>query len=209
MHVGDELPGGRQLRQLHDPLGRSRQHGGRRVLERQEWSETKLPTPAGSKGAWLYGLSCTRSGTCVAVGGRRLANGKITPLTETRTATGGRWQAAFPSAAGSDPDLQGVWCVSAGKCVAVGGGDQATAKTSPFSLSLNGRTWKYQEFPAPLGGGKEASDAYSVTCLSATRCTAVADTGTVPQYSPNPSNYRAYGVSAFWNGKAWRLVPVA
>jgi hypothetical protein len=175
----------------------------------KKWSETKLATPAGSKGAWLYGLSCPRSKTCVAVGGRRLANGKITPLVETRAAATGRWQPAFPRAAGSDPDLQGVACASVGHCVAVGGGDEATAKTSPFSVFLNGKAWKYRVFPAPLGGGKEASDAYAVTCLSATECVAVGDTGTVPQYSPNPANYRAYGVSAFWNGKAWRLVPSA
>jgi hypothetical protein len=175
----------------------------------KRWSDTMLATPAGSKGAWLYGLSCTRSRFCLAVGGRRLANGKITPLAEAWSAATGRWKAAFPSATGSDPVLENVSCTSAARCLAVGGGDEATAKTSPFSASWNGKTWKYQEFPAPLGGDKEASDAYNVTCVSATDCVAVADTGSAPEYSPNPSNYRAYGVSAFWNGKAWRLVPVA
>lgn len=175
----------------------------------KKWSEVRLAPPAGSDGAWLYGVACTRSGTCVAVGGRRLANGKVTPLAETWTAAKDLWRAAFPSAAGSDPVLEGVSCVSAASCLAVGGGDQATAKTSPFALSWNGKAWKYQEFPAPLGGGKEASDAYDIACLSAANCVAVGDIGSVPEYSPNPSNYLAYGVSAFWNGKAWHLVPVA
>jgi hypothetical protein len=171
----------------------------------RNWSEATLATPAGSKGAWLYGLSCTRSKTCIAVGGRRLANGKITPLAETWSAATGRWRAAFPAAAGSEPDLGGVSCVSAGNCLAVGGGDEPTAATNSFSDSWNGKTWKYEQFPAPLGGGREASDGVQVSCLTAAQCVAIAD-----DYIGAPAGITAiYGISAFWNGKAWRLVPVA
>jgi hypothetical protein len=171
----------------------------------RKWSETTLATPSGSKGAWLYGVSCTRSKTCVAVGGRRLDSGKITPLAETWTAATGRWRAAFPAAAGSEPDLGGVSCVSAGNCLAVGGGDEPTAATSSFSDSWNGKSWKDEQFPAPLSGGREASEGVEVSCLSATQCIAIAD-----DYIGAPATITAvYGVSALWNGKAWRLVPVA
>jgi len=171
----------------------------------RSWSETTLATPARSKGAWLYGLSCPRSATCVAVGGRRLANGKIAPLAETWTAATGRWRAALPAAAGSQPDLGGVSCTSAANCLAVGGGDQPTAATSSFSDSLNGKSWTYEQLPAPLSGGREASEGVQVDCMTATRCVAIAD-----DYIGAPATITAiYGVSAFWNGKAWRLVPFA
>jgi hypothetical protein len=171
----------------------------------RKWSEATLATPSESKGAWLYGLSCVRSKTCVAVGGRRLANGKITPLAETWTAAAGRWRAAFPAAGGSEPDLAGVSCQSAANCLAVGGGDEPTAVTTSFSDSWDGKNWKYKQFPAPLGGGREASEGVQVSCLSATKCIAIAN-----DYIGGPATFTAaYGVSALWNGKAWRLVPVA
>jgi hypothetical protein len=172
----------------------------------KKWAESKVPTPSGSKGAWLYGISCVRAKACVAVGGQRLKSGKIAPLTETWTAASGKWRASGASAAGSEPVLFDVSCVSAKGCLAVGSGDLATSKTSPFSLSLHGKAWKYAEMPAPLGGGEEASDADSVTCLSATLCVATGNEGNVPFYV---GSYVAYGVSAFWNGKSWHLVPFA
>jgi hypothetical protein len=171
----------------------------------RKWSEATLATPAGSKGAWLYGVSCTRSRTCVAVGGRRLDDGKVAPLAETWTAATGRWRAAFPAAAGSEPDLAAVSCASATSCLAVGGGDEPTAATSSFSDYLNGQSWKYRQLPAPLSGGREASDGVQVSCLTATNCVAIAD-----HYIGAPGTITGiYAVSAFWNGKAWRLVPVA
>ena len=102
--------------------------------------------------------------------------------------------------------LFGVSCVSAKSCVAVGGGDLASAKTSPFALAFNGKGWKYAALPSPLGGGKNANSADSVACLSATWCVASGNEGNIPYYS---GAYQAFGVSAFWNGKSWRLVAIA
>jgi len=170
------------------------------------WTERTVPAPAGSAGAWLYGVSCLKSKVCLAVGGQRLRNGKVTPLVETWNPAKRSWRATAPAAKGGGPVLFDVACPSAKSCVAVGAGDLASAATSPFALALNGSGWKYAALPAPLGGGKEASTADSVTCLSATWCVATGDEGNVPYYT---GAYKAYGVSAFWNGRAWRLVRIA
>lgn len=171
----------------------------------KRWSESKVPAPAGSVGAWLYGVSCLRSKTCVAVGGKRLRNGKIEPLVENLNLAKRSWRAAAPLAAGGGPALFDVSCVSAQSCVAVGSGDLTSAKTSPFALAFNGKRWKYAALPSPLGGGKNASSSNSVACLSATWCVASGNEGNIPYYS---GSYQAYGVSAFWNGKSWRLVSI-
>jgi hypothetical protein len=177
----------------------------------RSWTESRVPAPAGSTGAWLYGVSCLRSKTCVAVGGQRRKDGRVAPLVETWNPATHRWRAGAPAAAGGGPVLFDVSCPSAGSCLAVGGGDLAAATTSPFALRFNGTSWAYAAFPAPLGSKKAgrvgaANSATSVACLSAAWCVATGDEGNVPYYS---GAYQAYGVAAFWNGTSWRLVRIA
>lgn len=90
-------------------------------------------------------------------------------------------------------------------CIAVGsygntgspGGEPASAAAAEL---WNGRTWTESRVRAP------ASSAGSVDCLSATWCVAAGNVGNVPYYT---GAYKAFGVSAFWNGRAWRLVRIA
>lgn len=164
------------------------------------WSESTLPVPSGTRYLWLYGVSCTPSKTCVAVGGRYLAGSKATaPVAETWS--GGKWRAATPTANGADPVLFAVSCATAAGCLAVGGADTATAaaRSDAFADSWNGHGWAFARLPTPPEGDPpNASLASSVSCLSATDCVAVGLAG--------PAGLLSYGFSGFWNGKGWRLV---
>ncbi|HUC56854.1 MAG TPA: hypothetical protein VMA95_05595 [Streptosporangiaceae bacterium] len=173
----------------------------------RKWSLDRLPTPAGSKGAWVLDVSCVRSKACVAVGGRSVGGKKSTALAEILKA--GKWKAVTPSAEGSDPSLYAVSCVSATRCLAGGGGDfsstintNKSVRNKAFSSYWNGRTWKYARLPTPpKGGGSNASVVSAISCLTATKCVAVGAAG--------PPASLIYGFSAFWNGRNWRLVSVS
>jgi hypothetical protein len=188
------------------PSGVPANHAVAEFWNGKKWSLNRVPAPAGTKGAWLYGLACPSSSTCIATGGERRSNGTVRPLIETWNRASRKWRAASPAAAGKQPSVGAVSCLSARHCLAVGSGDQTSAQTSPFSLSWNGRSWKYTRMPYPLGGSKEANEMSSIQCLSPTLCIAAADEGNIPYHT---GNYLAYGVSAFWNGKSWRLTPIS
>ncbi len=164
------------------------------------WSLAKLPAPPGGEYLWLYGVSCVRSKYCVATGGRYLPNNRSSgPLAEIWSA--GKWRAAVPPGAGTDPSLFDVSCVSAASCLAVGSADTPTPGNSAFSDSWNGRAWTYVKMPTPsAGGGKNVTIAESDSCLSAADCVAVGSAG--------PAQLPAYGFSGFWNGRGWRLAAI-
>lgn len=167
----------------------------------RNWTLTRLPMPAGGHGGWLYAVSCVPSSkTCVATGGRGLGGGKSGTLAETLTA--GKWTLKTPFATGNDPALYGVSCVSATNCVAAGGGDTAIALNNAFSDAWNGHSWKFGRLPTPnQGGAGRASAVWSVSCVTPTDCAAVGSAGTTQGL--------VFGFSGFWNGKSWRLVPLA
>lgn len=165
------------------------------------WHKATLPMPAGAKGAWLYDVSCVaKSKTCVATGGRGIAGGKSLALAETLTA--GKWKVSTPYAAGGDPSLYAVSCVTAADCLAAGGGDTPSVLNNAFSDAWNGHAWKFGRLPTPREGGSGRTSAvWGVSCVSATDCVAVGSAGSASLYP--------YGFSGFWNGKSWRLVALA
>jgi hypothetical protein len=150
-------------------------------------------------------VSCPGAKTCVAAGGRSLAGNKSATLVETWKA--GKWTAISAPAAGDDPSLYAVSCVSATRCLAGGGGDYSSVvnanksvRNNAFPDSWNGTRWTYAKLPTPPeGGGENASVVSAIDCQTAASCVAVGSAG--------PATALVYGFSAFWNGKSWRLVP--
>jgi hypothetical protein len=145
-------------------------------------------------------VSCTSAKNCVAVGLGMSASFSITSMTDTWNGT--RWTAAkVPWPKGkTSPVLAGVSCASAKSCVAVSiTGFALTVNNSgdAAAASFNGKAWPVTNVPAPAKG--KASELAGVTCLSATDCAAVGESG--PTNSGNSN-----GLSGFWNGKSWKLV---
>ena len=123
------------------------------------WTETNgawgTPTQV-SDANDLNAISCIDASDCTAVG-----TGS-TYVTESD----GVW-GPVTALSGPESDLEGVSCTAVGDCVAVGGG-------LPSYWIESGGVWGPQEtVPEPDGGG----GLTSVSCISATICTAVGDEG--------------------------------
>lgn len=141
--------------------------GGPPLAERWNgvrWSMQNTATFAGSRNAWLYGVSCRSRDGCVAVG----FTGPW-PLVERWD--GSRWfMQVIPRADRvRGGELRAVSCVSRRFCMAVG-----TAWPPPagagyaFAERWNGTTWALQRVP-----GNESPELNGVTCTSDRVCIAV------------------------------------
>ena len=164
------------------------------------WSRMKAAAlPATTLGE-LTTVSCPAAKSCAAVGYASSPKG-LGSLAETWngktwTLTTVRWPKGT-----SNEMLSGVSCVAGNRCVAVGTIDSNLKSASntgkAAAATWNGRAWTVTGVPAPARG--KASLLKGVTCLSASNCVAVGQVG--PSGSTNGT-----GLSAFWNGKSWRLV---
>ena len=158
------------------------------------WANVSVKLPAGSVGGDLFGVSCSSSKSCVAVGSYGNADGDIVALAASWN--GKAWTASQPSApAGSlAAALQGASCLSSAACVAVGSYTQANGYPRGLTESWNGKKWT--EVPLPKSDGYD--ELLAVSCVSPKCCLAVGvGDGSAPG-GPlgTPSSY-------LWNGKSW------
>jgi hypothetical protein len=143
----------------------------------------------------IQAVSCRSVSACTAVGYYLDPAGRYVPLAQTWN--GSSWtQQAAPSPAGAQlPGLNGVSCVSASFCEAVGGSDEsAESESSGFAELWNGSSWSLQSLPSPAGGANVVLKA--VSCVSASFCEAV-------------GSYTALdtilSLAEEWNGTAWTV----
>lgn len=155
--------------------------------------------------AGFDGLSCASATSCVAVG--TWFTGPA-DLGYYGIWNGSIWRGARvlpqPRAMVVSNPLA-VSCAVPARCLAVGyyrvpvkGGYPNRALAEFF----NGKSWTRLSVPAPAGAAD--TDFFAVSCLSATRCVAVGAT----DYG-SPPTYSVTALTAFWNGKSWRLVPAS
>jgi len=145
----------------------------------------------------LHGASCISASDCVAVGDHFSREGGIGEALIERW-NGATWSvvpspspAHFPH---SGAELDGVTCVSANDCLAVGWYLYSHSQNGelPFSLRWNGSKWSQVNAPRPTGAFSTSLSA--VSCAGATDCWAsgVSDTNTLTEH---------------WNGSKWAIVP--
>src|SRR5207302_5694680 len=91
--------------------------------------------------------------------------------------------------------LLGVSCTSSSACEAVGYATNSSNVTSTLAMRWNGTSWSAQATPNP--SGQPVSELLSVSCATATACTAAGYAGT----SANDSSTLAER----WNGSSWAL----
>jgi hypothetical protein len=161
------------------------------------WSVTPAPN-RGTGTDQLSGVSCPGSKFCMAVGN---FGGGIATLT---AAWNGRAWSIIPSptprGSVSPVGLSGVSCTSSSFCVAVGEFDSRSSITNkPLVETWNGKAWSITPTPGLSGTAGNDSGLLGVSCLSATRCVAVGDRGSLSQATAT--------LVESWNGKAWSVIP--
>jgi hypothetical protein len=157
------------------------------------WSVVPSPDP-GSGDNILYGVSCVSATACTAVGVsiQKVTGGGRTSEALVESWDGTAWS-VVPTPDPANRTLDGVSCVSATDCTAVGGSGRPT---TPLVESWNGTAWSV--VPSP-GKGAIYSGLLAVSCVSATACTAVGG------YYNAQDMPRTLAES--WNGTAWSVVP--
>ena len=134
-----------------------------------EWAIQSATEPG--IGDWLFGVSCSSATACTAVGLSTNSAGKESTLAERWNGT--EWSTQSTSNPGSGDDLFGVSCATATFCTAVGEFSESSGGLT-LAEHWNGTTWSVQGAPGPEEApGYESADFESVSCLSATACTAV------------------------------------
>ena len=149
------------------------------------------PAPAAATPGTLNGVSCVTPTSCEAVGSFG-ASGATQTLAEFWDGTTWTIQPTPTPAGGSNSTLAGVACTSASVCVAVGGYFNGAANV-PLAETWNGSSWSIQNVPLPTGG--LGGSLNSVSCSSATSCTAVGDFA-------NSGNANQ-ALAEAWNGSAF------
>jgi hypothetical protein len=141
----------------------------------------------------LNAVSCTSPGACTAVGNYVGGAGQVT-LAEGWNGAAWTVQSTPNPAGGSDDTLIGVSCEAVGACLAVGAYFSGDGD-SPLAEIWNGTSWTLQSVPLPAGalGG----DLVSVSCTSASACTAVGD------YA-NSGNANV-ALAESWNGTSFTI----
>jgi uncharacterized protein YegP (UPF0339 family) len=179
-----------------------------------EWESPTIFEPEPHPGektthSYLFGVSCTSSSACMAVGYYFL-NGNLTnsmPFAERLSGSG--WEAQYPSnyeTPGGEPtheqnSLRSVSCSTSTDCVAVG------IHLSSVSLNMHyeaigehwtgGTTWAVQ---APKVTGQTDTWLRGVSCSSSSACTAI---GTSANGHSSESIHKPLAMR--WNGTAWTV----
>jgi hypothetical protein len=155
------------------------------------WTASEAPLPANAgylttQNTQLDSISCTSATVCTAVGNYSESDGDFDALIDTLA--DGTWtptEAPLPPNAAAAtwnnpyPVLFSVSCTLDGGCTAVGRYSDSEETAWAVIDSLSDGTWTATEAPEPANTGTEGSDGNqydylnSVSCISATACTAV------------------------------------
>jgi hypothetical protein len=179
-------------------VGRYNTSTGKVVTLAMKWNGTAwkilpVPNPAGSIGGDLYGIACTTTANCIAVGSSYTSS--------TTVALAERWNGTSWSpmslGAPSASILYSVSCTAASACSAVGTYTVAVGNIQALAERWNGKTWAIQTVAVPTGA--QRTELNGVKCISATACIAVGD-------SLNSDNSLPL-LAEYWNGSSWTIQP--
>jgi subtilisin family serine protease len=156
------------------------------------------PTPeageVGGNGA-LKDVSCSGPGQCLAVGSY-VTSESLEKRAAASLWTGKEWKTVNPPAPspGFQPSLNGVSCLSATNCLAVGATTDTSAVAHPLAMKWNGSAWT--EIPVtqpPSGYSYRLND---VSCPAANSCEAVG-------FFAKTDSTEAGPLALHWDGSKW------
>jgi hypothetical protein len=163
------------------------------------------------KGNALFGVSCASPRACMAVGSSGFATGGASGLSGGRASglgidtlqtlaeswDGTRWTLLpSPNRGTTGDNFDGVSCVSANLCMAVGAFGNSSDVTGTLVESWDGAHWSVVPSPNPVAAGNGFS---GVSCASADACMAVGSSG--GNSGPRTT------LAEFWNGRRWSVLP--
>ncbi len=169
-----------------------------------EWSLIGTPDPGGTASLrhqnQLKGVACVSVSDCFAAGNYTGTAGAT--LNEVLRWNGTKWSlmpTPDPSGTtgkGVDNELNGISCVSASDCFAVGQYVNRMGASVNEALGWNGTKWSLIPTPDPSGTshGSDVNWLNGVACASAKRCSAVGYSG-------------GRNEALRWNGTRWSLTP--
>jgi hypothetical protein len=150
------------------------------------WSKFSSPETNSSQNQSLYGVTCTSTSNCWAVG---LYYNGSTYQTLIEQWNGTAWSIIpSPNRSSESNSLDGVNCTSASQCWAVG--------YDNLILQWNGMAWSI--VTSPTVNRVDDATLYGVTCASASDCWEVGN-----------SYYNSVNQTLIeqWNGTAWSFIP--
>jgi hypothetical protein len=155
----------------------------------QAWSTTSATEPAGTTDGQLTHVSCPSSSFCMAVGTAVEGSDQVDIAAQWNGST---WTSSVIPVS-VDPPVA-VSCPSSRFCMVAGSGS---------SSAWSGGSWTYYPAQLPASStpyGFTENALTSVSCLSASLCTAV---GTAITYGPPPALFDSFVES--WNATAWSM----
>ncbi len=154
-----------------------------------------MPTPGLTVIGALDAVSCVSIQSCSAVG-TRFVGGAGLGQTLVAHWDGNAWARVPSPTPGQGGGLNGISCVSASNCIAVGHSLSTSGSERTLVEGWNGTRWAVTASPNPSGGGSSLS---GVTCLTASRCIAVG--------AHAPSQQTSHTLIEQWDGMSWTIVP--
>jgi hypothetical protein len=164
------------------------------------WRSVAVPTPKGATLSAVTGVSCRSATSCLVVGSYDTPgeDGSELPYAMTWNGASLRRTVALPVPKGGTlVSFNGVSCVTASSCVAVG---SVVGSALPLVVETwNGKKWTLRA--ARSVGGAAFSDISAVSCLTASSCVIAGE------------SYSLAGTEALllarWNGKGFSAMKAA
>lgn len=163
-----------------------------------EWALQSTPNPSGAKTTELYGVSCSSSTACIAVGYDQNSSGVYLSLPEIWNGTEWKIQTTSEPTGTINSLLKSVSCTSSTACTAVGWYENSSGVELPWAARWNGTAWAVESVPAPTGA--KQTFPYGVSCTSTTACT-------MAGYYVNSSS-KNLPFAESWNGTEWAIQSV-
>lgn len=172
------------------------------------WRIQSTPAAAGAVNGTLLGVSCSGPKACTAVGASGDLAGTSTPLAMRWNGSSWTLRTTQVPAGATGSGLSAVGCSAAGACTAAGSYDTNSGATLSLAERWNGVNWVIQSVPSPAGAMD--SELLTVSCISASACTAGGDylstVAAARGHRPDIGNPGpVLTLAETWNGSAWQV----
>ncbi len=136
------------------------------------WTQRTAAKPTGSTNSYFYGVSCTSSTVCTAVGDWIVNAHSVSEYTLAERWNGSAWvMQTTPNPESGALDMADVSCTTSNACTAVGSFWAASSVERPMAMAWDGTGWAMQFLP--LSAGDQRAHPSGVSCVVSRGCEAV------------------------------------